>query len=131
MAFRLTNAAASAGVDSTGLKGYIGSNPVLRFYTGTVNANAESAPTGTLLATVTIGSFGSASNGTITSSGGSSTVSATGTVGCFTLSRSDSTKVGDGSASAASSSDIVFDNASWVSGGTVSISSFSLTLPPH
>ena len=132
MALRLTNAAASAAADSTGLRGYISTSPVMKFYTGSVPANAESDPAGTLLATVTIGNFGAAANGVITSAGGNASAGNSGTVGCWALYKSDgTTKVGDGTAGEDSASDIDFDEEDWVSGGTVSLGSFTLTIPPH
>ncbi len=131
MAVRLTNAAASAAADSTGLRGYIGNTPKLKLYTGDVNANAESDPAGTLLATITLGNFGAASNGTISSSGGSATAGNSGTAACWALFQTDgTTKVADGSAGTDSGVDATFDSVTWLSGGTVSISSFALTVPP-
>ncbi len=130
MAMRLTNAAASAAADSTGLRGYIGTTPKLIFYTGNVNANAELAPAGDVLATVTIGNFGAASNGVISSTGGNATA-ATGTVGCWALFKSDgTTKVADGTAAETSGGDINFDETAWLAGGTVAVGTFTLTVPP-
>jgi hypothetical protein len=131
MAIRLTNAAASAAANSTGLKGYIGNTPKISIYEGAVNANAELAPAGNLLATVDIASFGAASNGTITSEGGSDSATDSGEAACFVLYKSDgTTKVLDGSAGEDSGADLVFDEATFVSGGTVAISSFAITVPP-
>jgi hypothetical protein len=129
MAMRLTNAAASAAADSTGLRGYISTTPELIFYTGNVNANNELAPAGSVLATVTIGNFGAASNGVISSTGGSATA-ATGTAGCWALFKSDgTTKVADGSVGEGTG-DISFDETAWLAGGTVTVGTFTLTVPP-
>lgn len=129
MAMRLTNAAASAAANGTGLRSYIGATPKLIFYTGNVNANAELAPAGDVLATVTIGNFGAASNGVISSTGGSATA-ATGTVGCWALFKTDgTTKVSDGTAGEGTG-DISFDETAWLAGGTVSVGTFTLTVPP-
>jgi len=126
---RLTNAAASAAANGTGLRSYIGTTPKLIFYTGNVNANAELAPAGDVLATVTVGNFGAASNGVITSTGGSATA-ATGTVGCWALFKTDgTTKVSDGTAGEGTG-DISFDETAWLAGGTVSVGTFTLTVPP-
>ncbi len=139
MSIRLTNAAASAGANSTGISGYAGSSPKIAFHEGAVNANAELAPAGDLLATLTIASFGAASEGTIASAGGSAAAGASGTPACFVLYKNDgTTKVLDGSVGEKdgenpSGEDIDFEDGdiTWVAGGTVSLSSFSLTLPPH
>jgi hypothetical protein len=131
MTMRLTNAAASAAADSTGLRGYISTTPKLIFYTGTVNANAELAPAGTTLATVTIGNFGAASNGVISSTGGSVAAAASNTAGCWALFKSDgTTKVADGSVAKTSGGDINFDENVWLAGGTVAVGTFTLTVPP-
>ncbi len=131
MAMRLTNAAASAAADSTGLRGYISTTPKLVFYTGNVNANNELAPAGTTLATVTLGNFGSASNGVISSTGGSATAAASGTAACWALFKSDgSTKVADGTAAKTSGGDINFDENALLAGGTVAVGTFTLTVPP-
>jgi hypothetical protein len=137
MAMRLTNAAASAAADSTGLRGYISTTPKLKFYAGNVHASAETAPAGTLLATVTVGNFGAASNGVITSTGGSVAAVASDTVGCWALFKSDgTTKVSDGNVHATVGGggdglgDINFDIIIWVAGGTASVGTFTLTVPP-
>lgn len=132
MAFRLTNAAASAAANGTGLRSYIGSSPAIKFFTGGVPGDAESDPAGTELADITIGNFGAAANGVITSAGGNVAASDSGEVGCWALYQSDgTTKVGDGLASENSADDITFDEGTWVAGGTVSLGSFSITIPPH
>jgi len=129
MAMRLTNAAASAAADSTGLRGYISTTPKLIFYTGNVNANNELAPAGTVLATVTIGNFGAATNGVISSIGGSA-VAATGKVACWALFKSDgTTKVADGTAGQGAG-DISFDEDDWLAGGTATVGAFTITVPP-
>lgn len=131
MAMRLTNAAASAAAGTTGLNGYISTGPKIKFFTGDVNANAESAPAGTLLATVTLADFGSPTNGAIASTGGNATAADSGTAGCWALYKSDgSTKVADGSVAETSGGDINFDETAWLAGGTVSVGTFTLTIPP-
>jgi hypothetical protein len=131
MAMRLTNAAASAAADSTGLRAYIGATPKLIFYTGDVNANAELAPAGTTLATVTIGAFGAASNGVISSTGGNVAAAASGTAGCWALYQTNgTTKAADGTVAETSGGDINFDETAWLAGGTVTVGTFTLTIPP-
>lgn len=131
MAMRLTNAAASAAADSTGLRGYIGAGPKLKIYTGSVNANAELDPAGTLLATVTLADFGAASNGAIASTGGNVAAGDSGTAGCWAMYKSDgSTKVCDGTIAETTGGDINFDETAFVSGGTVAVGTLTLTIPP-
>jgi hypothetical protein len=133
MAMRLNNAAASAAADSTGLRAYINnaSTPILKFYTGNVNGTPESVPAGTLLATVTLAAFGAATNGAIASTGGSVAAAASGTAGCWALFRPDgTTKVADGSVAQTSGGDINFDVIIWVAGGTVTMGTFTITVPP-
>jgi len=130
MAMRLTNAAASAAADSTGLRGYISTTPKLIIYTGNVNANNELAPAGTVLATITVGNFGVASNGVISSIGGSATAAASGKAACWALFQTNATtKVADGTVGQGSG-DISFDEDDFLAGGTVAVATFTLTIPP-
>ncbi len=132
MALRLMNAAASAAAGTTGLAGYIGSSPKLSFYTGGVNATAESDPAGTKLATVTLANFDAPTDGVIESAGGNVTADESGTVGCWALFKTDgTTKVADGTVGEGSGGDINFDETAWVAGGTVSMGTLSLEIPPH
>ena len=134
MAVRITNAAASAGAgDGTnaGIRAYIGATPKLILYTGNVNANNELAPAGTALCTVTMAAFGAASNGVISSTGGSNASSTgTGSATCFALFKSDgTTKVLDGTVAKTSGGDINFDENA-LTPGTVTIGTTTITLPP-
>ncbi len=132
MAMRLNIAAANAAADSTGLRAYIGATPKLKFYVGAVNGTAESDPAGTLLATVTIGAFGAATAGVISSTGGNVAAGASGTVGCWALFLTNgTTKVADGSVAQTSGGDINFDVIIWLSGGTVTVGTFTITVPPN
>jgi hypothetical protein len=133
MAMRLTNAAASAAAGTTGLAGYIGSSPKLTFYTGSVPASAEDDPAGTALGTVTISQdFGAPSDGVIQSSGGNVEADDSGTVGCWALFKTDgTTKVADGTVAEGSGGDINFDETAWVAGGTISMGTLDLEVPPH
>lgn len=131
MAMRLNIAAANAAADSTGLRAYIAATPKLKFYEGNVNGTPESAPAGDLLATVTIGAFGAASNGVITSTGGNAAAGDSGLAGCWALFQTDgTTKVADGSVAETSGGDINFDETDWLSGGTVTVGTFTITIPP-
>lgn len=136
--FRLSNAAADAAAGdglSVGLGGFIGAGAKITFYTGGVNTTPETAPAGTKLGTCAVtGSFAAASgDGVIDTSTVGSDTSAddSGTCASFWLTKSDgTTPVADGNVGTADTS-IVFDNNIFVSGGTISVSSLSITFPPH
>lgn len=134
---RLSNAAASAAAGdgtSAGLAGYIGSGAKIKFYVGAQNTTPETAPAGTLLATLTVsGSFGTASNGaTETTSIGSAAAAASGTPGSWMLFKSDgTTPIADGTVGLTTGYDANFDSVTWIEGGTVALSSLALTIPPH
>lgn len=102
--------------------------------TGSPPANPETAASGTLLATVllhTPPSFGSASTGVITADTiGNVTVAASGTAGWFRIVDKDNNAMIDGDITATGGGgDITFDNITFVSGGTVAISSLTITVP--
>lgn len=137
--FRLSNAAADAAAgdgSSVGLGGFIGSGAIAKFYVGGQNTTPESAPAGTLLSTsgnAVTGAFSSASgDGEIdTSSVGDDTAVASGTAGSFWLTKSNgTTAVADGTVGT-SGCDCNFDNNVFVEGGTISITSIAITIPPH
>ena len=137
--FRLANAAADAAAgdgSSVGLAGYIGASAVVKFYVGAQGASPEAAPAGTLLSTsgnVVTGSFSNASGDgeTDTATVASDTAVASGTAGSFMLFKSDgTTPVADGTVGTAST-DFVFDNAVFVSGGTIAVSTIAIQVPPH
>ncbi len=136
--FRLSNAAASAAAgdgSNQGLRAFISTSAKVQVRVGAQNTDPESAPAGTLLSTITLGAgFGTASNGVITMSTSSSdtNAAASGTAGSFWFTKSDgSTPIADGNAGIGSSYALNFDNNVIVAGGTVTISSFSITVPPH
>jgi hypothetical protein len=134
--FRLANAAASACAGdgaSAGLSAFIGSGAKICIYAGAQNTTPETAPAGTLLGTHTVtGTFGTATNGVITTSTiGDATVAATGTAACFMLFKSDGiTPIADGTVGT-SDCDINYDSVSWVETGTASLTSLAITVPPH
>ena len=136
-AFRLSNLAASAAAgDGTnkGFGAYAGAGAKIMFYVGAQNTTPESAPAGLLLGTVAItGSYGSASNGAITTSTiASATAGNSGTAASFWHTQSNSTTpLADGTVGATSGYDINFDNNVIVSGGTIAMSSMTVTFPPH
>jgi len=136
--FRLSHGAADAAAgdgESTGLGGFIGSGAKIRFYTGGVNTNPESAPAGTLLGTLAVtGSFAAASgDGKIDTSTIVSDSSAddSGTCASFWVTKSDgTTPVADGNVGTADTT-ITFDNNVFVEGGTIAMSAFSITVPSY
>jgi hypothetical protein len=97
--------------------------------TGTQPASANNAASGTLLATITLPStpFGSASGGAISKNGTwSATISTSGTAGYARfIGGSNVCDVSVGTSGA----DMIIDNATLVSGGTVTVSAFTYTQP--
>lgn len=108
----------------------IGTNAILRVYSGTRPANVAASITGTLLATFTCHSsgFGVASSGALTANAiANVTATGAGNASHFRLFRSDgTTAVIDGDV-AASGSDLNLDNINIAVGQTVSITSFVIT----
>jgi hypothetical protein len=103
-------------------------------YTGSQPASPETTATGTLLATIPFANpaFASAdATGLSGLAGGtaiSATIAATGTAGWFRVVDRDSHPIFDGAIST-SGSDMNFDSTSFVSGGTVTISSMTYQTP--
>lgn len=110
----------------------LGNAGKIKIYTGTQPANPDTAATGTLLATFTLGSpgFGSASNGVITLSGTPLTVAAdaTGTAGWFRMETSAGSAILDGSVGT-SGAQINLNTTSITDGVNVSITSGTITMP--
>lgn len=104
----------------------------LEIRSGTRPANANTAVTGTLLATLTMSdpAFGAASNGVATASSitGDSSADATGTASWARGYDSTGATVGDFSVGT-SGADINLNSVSIVAGGTVDITSFTVTMP--
>jgi hypothetical protein len=104
----------------------------LAFRTGAAPTNVGDADSGTLLATCTFSdpSFGAASSGTATANAITSdtNVDNSGTPGYFRVKDSAATVVLQGSVGT-SGADINFNSVTWVAGGTVAISSLTLTQP--
>lgn len=111
-----------------------GTTPTLKIYTGSQPASAEDAATGTLLATFNLdgtAAFGASSSGTATldvSPAISTTGAATGTAGWFRAADSSDTNRIDGSVGQGSG-DLSLDNTSIVSGQTVNLVSWTVTVP--
>jgi hypothetical protein len=105
--------------------------------TGTPPTNVADASSGTLLGTCTFGAtaFGAASSGVATANSITSDTSAdnSGTAGYFRTygsGASDTAADGQGTAGvSADTTDMTFDNKVIVAGGTIAISSMTLTVP--
>lgn len=104
----------------------------IKIYTGSQPATADTAVSGTLLATFTLSdpSFGAASGGVITLAGVPLTVAAaaTGTAGWFRLMTSADASVLDGSVGT-SGNQINLNTTSITSGVNVTITSGTITMP--
>lgn len=130
MTVKLAVATANAMVGS--LSSTAGTGAKLVIYAGTRPANPDTAATGsTTLATLTVPSWGAASGGSSTAGTISSvTASATGTASWFRLYKTDgTTAVLDGDCGTGTSGDLNFSTLSFVSGGTVNVTGFTLTEP--
>lgn len=143
MSLGISNAVRNAAADAaTGV--FDGGTGRVNIYTGSKPATPATAATGTLLATLSLNSDAAdpAVNGTadfnaITSD---TTADASGTAGWFRIYNSDETAPGsaggatdnriDGTCSGpGGGGDLEFDDDAIVAGGTVAISSFSITVP--
>lgn len=141
MAIEISEAAQNAAADAvTAL--FDGGTGRVNIYTGAPPATPATAATGTLLATLTLDSdaadpaaAGAATFNAITSD---TVADASGTAGWFRIYNSDETAPGSAGTSAdarldgtcgEATEDLVFDDAAIVAGGTVAISSFTITVP--
>lgn len=125
------NAMANAAVDL--LDAGTGAG-IIRIYTGSQPASANDAASGTLLGTLTCSdpAFGNASTGVATASAITSDTSAdaTGTAGWFRALDSDANTVLDGSITATGGGgDMTLDSVSIVAGGTIAVTSWTVTAP--
>lgn len=137
--FRISNAAAKALADAFDDAVNIGSTAsTIAIRTGAQPADPDTAASGTLLATLTASDpmFGAAADanpgGRITASAitDDSSADATGTAGYFRISATGSgaDDVADGECGT-SGADLNFNTLSITSGSTVSITSFTVTMP--
>jgi hypothetical protein len=138
MAFRLGVNAQNAGCNA--IVGQVDAGTTnttgrLLIYTGSQPATPATTATGTLLVTINFNnpSFGSASAGAasmVTSPAVSATVAASGTAGWFRITDRNNNAIFDGSITATGGGgDMTFDNTAFVSGGTATISSITITVP--
>ena len=110
-----------------------GSNAQIKIYTGSQPASVATAPSGTLLGTLTVaGTFGTGSGGVLTFNTVTSDTSAdnTGTAGWFRVMKSDGTTgVLDGAITATGGGgDMTLNTVSVTAGGTIAITSGTITV---
>ena len=129
MPLRITAAAQNAMADA--VTGLVGSAGTLKIYSGSQPATPATAPSGTLLATVTLGAWSAASGGTANGADPASVSAvATGTAGWFRAAKSDGTAVFDGDVTATGGGGVMqLSSTSIVSGGAVDVTAVSVTVP--
>jgi len=137
MATKITAALAAAidtaatDASTTAFATTAGAATTLEIRTGANPATPETTATGTLLATVTIGSWTGTSNGSGNVTAGNPagvTIAATGTAGHFRLKTSGGTALMDGDV-ATSGAALNLDSVSLVAGGTLDLGAPTLTIP--
>lgn len=135
MATRLPTATRNAIVDAVSARVDSGSGPgVIEIRTGTQPASANSAASGTLLATVVLAdpSFGAGSSGTATLAGVPLTDAAdsSGTAGWFRIKDSSGGTVLDGMCSmSGGGGEMILDNTSLATGQNFIITALTVTAP--
>ena len=133
--FKISTAARDAACDGiVDLVDGGASAGTIEIRTGSPPTNPGDADSGTLLGTLTFSdpAFGASATGTATASAITSDTSAdaTGTAGHFRVKDSDGTVIFQGTCGeAADSPDMTFDDKSIIAGGTISISSLTVTVP--
>lgn len=135
MAVRISNAARSAAADAIVdlIDGGTGVG-TLRIYTGAQPAGPATAPTGTLLGTLTMTdpAFGNAANGVATAATitGDTSADASGTAGWARIADSSGTAIIDMSVTVAGGGgDLQLDSVNIVAGGAINVTSLTVTMP--
>lgn len=133
MALRLSTAARNAACDAVVDLIDAGSGAgTCKIYTGSQPTNVSDTPAGSLLGTLTFSepAFGNATTGVATASAITSDTNAddSGTAGCALIEDSDGNNIMDCTCGQGSG-DIDFDNNVIVLGGTIAISSMTVTQP--
>ncbi len=126
MASNLQYSNGTRDAQQNGLITYAGTNAIIRLYTGTQPANANTGLSGnTLLVSLTVsGALGTDSNGTITfSTIGNGTAVASGTATFFRIVKSDGTTVVMDGSVGTSSADLVLNTTTIATNDTVAITS--------
>ncbi len=130
--YRLGTTPRNAGCDGIVDAIDVGGAGTVQIRTGAQPTNVSDAPTGTLLGTLTFSAvaFGAAATGTATAASITSDTSAdaSGTAGYFVIKNGSAVNHSDGTCGT-SGTDLVFDNATIVIGGTIAISSLTITQP--
>lgn len=135
MATRLSNAARSAAADGVVDLIDAGAGPgTVQIRTGAQPATVATTATGTLLGTLTLSdpAFGSAVNGVATAGTvtGDSSADASGTAGWFRAFDSNGVAIIDGSITATGGGgDMTLDVVAIIAGGTINITSWTVTQP--
>lgn len=128
MALRKNTALRNAQADALGPMFNAGT---LKIYTGAQPASANDAASGSLLATIVIPAtaFGAAASGIIAKNGTWSAVATgTGTAGWARMASSDGLKIMD-FLCAESAADLIIDNDAVVTGGAVTVTALTITVP--
>jgi hypothetical protein len=132
MAYRLSTAARNASTDAIVDLLDVGGAGTIRIRTGTQPTNVGDADTGTLLGTLTFSAtaFGASATGAAAAASITSDTNAdaSGTAGHFRLYTGGAAIHSDGTCGQGSG-DLSFDNNVIVAGGTIAISSFTVTTP--
>ena len=132
MAYRLGTTARNAACDGVVDGIDAGGTGTIMIRTGAQPTNVSDAPGGTLLGTLTFSAtaFGAASSGTATANSITSDTNAdnSGTAGRFIIRTGGGVNHSDGTCGLGSG-DLSFDNNVIVAGGTIAITSFTVTQP--
>lgn len=135
MATRLPDASQQAAADAVVDRIDVGGAGSLKIYSGTQPADADTAPSGTLLATIALaatayGSAASSGTAALASTPRTGTGAAAGTAGWFRVVSGGGLNVFDGSVTATGGGgDLTLDNTSIAVSQTISISSLTYTQP--
>lgn len=136
-AWFFTNAVAKAMLDAASAAADAGSAAVIEIYNGSAPADADASEANTLLASLTMSAtaFGGSTDAnpgalaTANSITSDSSADATGTASHFRVkTQTSGTVIAQGSVGT-SSADMILNTTSITSGSTVSITSFTITLP--
>lgn len=137
LAFRISNAAAIAGLNAITALINVGGAGSIKIYTGAAPTNVEDAATGTLLGTCTFSatSFPTATDAnpgalaTASTITGDTSADATGTAGYYRLlAGNGTTAVAQGTCGTATA-DMIFNDVAITTGGAINITSMTITLP--
>ena len=135
MATKISTAARNAACDAIVDLIDVGGTGIIEIRTGSQPASANDAASGTLLGTLTFSAtaFGAASSGVATAASitDDSSADATGTAGWFRVKDGAGATIFDGdiTTTAVGTGDMTLNNTSITAGGTISVTSFTFTIP--